>query len=200
MTDFIYQNEFSIPKMLCDEIIHFFEESDEDDKFKGCTFGGVNTNIKDNTDFLIPYGTNEYSKWYKIEQFLYKELHANLKMYINDVDKSYTDYSIFKDSVLEIGSFMIQKYKKGEGKYTFHNDSHFNSKKNNYRVITYIWYLNTIEEGGETQFWDNFFIKPEQGKLVLFPATWSYPHRGKTPISNDKYIITGWFYINADYN
>jgi hypothetical protein len=39
-------------------------------------------------------------------------------------------------------------------------------------------------------------VKPEAGKLLFFPATWTYPHRGMMPISNDKYIITGWIYLN----
>jgi hypothetical protein len=60
--------------------------------------------------------------------------------------------------------------------------------------LTYIWYLNDVNEGGETIIWDNHKIKPTTGKLLLFPATWTYPHSGLMPISNDKYIITGWIY------
>jgi hypothetical protein len=33
------------------------------------------------------------------------------------------------------------------------------------------------------------------GKLLLFPASWVFPHRGKMPISEDKYIVTGWFHV-----
>ena len=51
-----------------------------------------------------------------------------------------------------------------------------------------------MDEGGETQFWDNYKVKPQKGKLVLFPASWTYPHSGLMPISHDKYIITGWIY------
>jgi len=61
------------------------------------------------------------------------------------------------------------------------------------RIITFIWYLNNVEEGGETLF-EDFKIKPMEGSLLFFPATWTYPHSGAMPTSNDKYIITGWIY------
>ena len=53
-------------------------------------------------------------------------------------------------------------------------------------------YLNDVDEGGETEFWGTLKVKPEAGKLILFPATWTYPHCANIPISNAKYIITGW--------
>jgi hypothetical protein len=69
------------------------------------------------------------------------------------------------------------------------------AKNSKHRIITYLWYLNDVEEGGETVLEDNIFIKPTIGKLLLFPACWTYPHCGRIPISSNKYIITGWIYI-----
>ena len=43
----------------------------------------------------------------------------------------------------------------------------------------------------------NCKIKPKKGRLLIFPSTWTYIHGGNTPISNDKYIVTGWFYREA---
>ena len=100
---------------------------------------------------------------------------------------------------LHFDHFMIQKYKKNKGKYIYHDDFHCDSVKDRYRVITFIWYLNNIDEGGETEFWGDYKIKPKKGKLIFFPACWCFPHRGKTPISDDKYIITGWFYKEGFY-
>ena len=89
---------------------------------------------------------------------------------------------------------MIQKYKKFQGKYTYHHDFYNDYESKRHRTVTYLWYLNDVEEGGETEFWGSYNIKPKKGKLIFFPATWCFPHRGKMPISSDKYIITGWFY------
>lgn len=57
------------------------------------------------------------------------------------------------------------------------------------RYVSYLWYLNDVDEGGETIFKD-LAIKPETGKLVMFPPLWMFPHRGNEPISNSKYILT----------
>ena len=53
-------------------------------------------------------------------------------------------------------------------------------------------------EGGETEFlYQSERTKPEEGKIVLAPADFMHTHRGNPPISNDKYIITGFFNIST---
>ena len=60
------------------------------------------------------------------------------------------------------------------------------------RTLTYIWYLNTIKDGGYTEFFNGTKVQPVTGKLLIFPATWTYMHRGFPPKSQSKYIVTGW--------
>jgi hypothetical protein len=56
-----------------------------------------------------------------------------------------------------------------------------------------MFYLNDVEEGGETEFlYLNTKIKPVKGTLVYFPTHFPFVHRGNIPISDDKYIMTGW--------
>ena len=51
--------------------------------------------------------------------------------------------------------------------------------------------LNTVEDGGETFFeYQDVAIKPERGKIVIFPTDWTYLHGGKVPYSSDKWIST----------
>ena len=55
-------------------------------------------------------------------------------------------------------------------------------------------YLNDVEEGGETEFlYQGVKLKPETGKLVIFPTSYMYPHRGNPIYKGEKYIITGWY-------
>lgn len=199
MTDFIYQIKNSIPDTLCDEIIAIYDE--DNTKYDGTTISGVNKSIKDTTDLLIP---KDDIKWNKIENFLYKELSNKLLKYTANIyKKNYENdnydkkFDFFQKKNLMVHYFMVQKYNKNKGKYVYHDDSY--NTHNSQRVITFLWYLNTVEEGGETVFWDNYKIKPEKGKLLLFPSTWTYPHTGKMPISHDKYIITGWLCIDKQY-
>jgi hypothetical protein len=91
-------------------------------------------------------------------------------------------------------TFKIQRYRKNVGKYKYHNDWHWDNNNQSHRALTYLWYLNDVEEGGETEICIDLKIKPEKGKLLIFPASWLYPHCGRMPISNDKYILSGWIY------
>ena len=90
----------------------------------------------------------------------------------------------------------MQKYDKNEGRFVYHDDFSMVKDMKMRRVITYLWYLNDVDEGGETEFCGDLKIKPTAGKLIFFPASWCYPHKGIMPLSNNKYIITGWIYID----
>jgi len=189
MNSFIFEIPNSLPESLCDDMIYMYEL--EDNKYDGITFSGVNKNIKDTTDLVMPKNN---ILWEKVENILNIQLSKGLTEYMKILNKEeYSRYHVLDECKLTVDSFMLQKYKKCKGRYIYHNDSRNDCDK--YRVITFIWYLNDVTDGGETEFFGGEIkIKPEKGKLVLFPASWTFPHRGKMPISNDKYIITNWFY------
>ncbi len=47
--------------------------------------------------------------------------------------------------------------------------------------------------GGETEFlYQDLKIRPEQGKLLLFPPFWTHEHRGVILQQGVKYIATTW--------
>jgi Rps23 Pro-64 3,4-dihydroxylase Tpa1-like proline 4-hydroxylase len=202
--NYFYINPNSISRELCKKIIDMFDS--DNNKYEGVTSGGLNKNIKDTQDLVIPNIPNKtgFDKWSKIQKFLEKELAKNTKEYVKILDDliiknheketTNAEYKTF-GNVLSNHSFMVQRYTKQKGRYIYHNDFYSDWIEKKYRVITYLWYLNTVEEGGETEFWGTHTIKPETGKLLLFPASWTFPHRGKMPISCDKYIITGWLYF-----
>jgi len=193
MNEYIYQQPGVLTGEICDKIIEFYTDSKE--TYEGVTHGGMNKNIKDTRDLMIPKNPPADSQWTYINQVLYESLYANLLIYLMRVNPAQGSYRMFVTNRLTECLFMIQRYQKNKGKYVYHNDSSFEANK--YRVITYIWYLNDVDEGGETGFWGNYKVKPEKGKLVLFPATWTFPHCGKMPVSHDKYIVTGWLYIDS---
>jgi len=65
------------------------------------------------------------------------------------------------------------------------------------RFLVMFYYLNDVEEGGQTVFNDvtyddktNLTINARRGRIVIFPPMWMYPHKGMPPISNSKYIIS----------
>ena len=200
---YIYTNINSLSRELCEDIINLFEI--EEGRYAGVTFNGVDKNIKDTTDYYIK---PEDKKWSKIHSFLNKELNNNLKSYLDKLNENNCinnsgqlteriDYKYFNSEKFYFHSFMIQKYNKNEGRYIYHNDFMIDHSIKSNRVITYLWYLNDVTEGGQTVIEDNIKITPTAGKLLLFPACWTYPHCGKIPISDNKYILTGWIYSKS---
>lgn len=62
------------------------------------------------------------------------------------------------------------------------------------RVVAGLLYLNTVDDGGNTEFADQkLLVKCEAGKIVLFPPFWTHFHRGVTPASQAKYVM-GYFW------
>lgn len=80
-------------------------------------------------------------------------------------------------------------------KYETNNEDCFEVHYDNYglvsdRYLVFLWTLNNVEIGGETEFVDlDISLKPEEGRLVIFPPYWMYRHQAKIPISEAKYII-----------
>lgn len=183
----IYENENSLSPELCRDIIELFENDEDNGKYQGVTGRGLNKNIKDTTDLVI----TSFPRWENVNACLKRELQKNLVDYIKRLNNT-INYRVISDLNLSTFSMQMQKYNRNEGKYIYHNDSKIENTKT--RMITFIWYLNDVIEGGETEIWKHLKIKPTTGKLLLFPSCWTFPHRGNVPISSDKYIITGWLW------
>ena len=56
-------------------------------------------------------------------------------------------------------------------------------------MLTFIWYLNDITEGGYTEFNTGFKVQPEAGKLVIFPGF--IPHEVRPNKNNNRVIVSG---------
>jgi hypothetical protein len=195
MKNYIIQYKNSLSENLCDKILDKFNSTEN--KSDGVTIGGLNKEVKNTKEVYINYGN---PNWAEIEENLHRELNNKVSDYINKVynhinDKGEIIKLASKETILTDNKcFQIQKYEKNVGFYKYHSDNLIEYNRLRTRHITFLWYLNTVEEGGETEFWGYHRVKPEKGKLVLFPACWTYPHTGLMPISEDKYIITGWLY------
>ena len=85
----------------------------------------------------------------------------------------------------------LQKTEVGGGYHVWHCED--DSPQNMRRMMTFILYLNNVSDGGETEFlYYPKRIAPQTGRLILWPAGYTHAHRGNPPISNTKYILTGW--------
>ena len=67
-------------------------------------------------------------------------------------------------------------------------------KQYDLRMLTLIWYLNDVEEGGETEFVDGTLVKPKTGQpliIILMIMVLGQREECQYQIKN---IITSWLY------
>ena len=85
----------------------------------------------------------------------------------------------------------IQRYKPTQGYHVWHDE---NSQVNNSnRLLVVALYLNTVEEGGETEFlYQSMRVKPVQGTLLIHPCGFTHTHRGNPPLKGVKYFMNTW--------
>lgn len=139
-------------------------------------------------------------------QMLGPSLLKSFGRYAEDVPS----FSMLQESnPLRDTGYLLQVYQpgkipfaKGGDGFGWHCDA-FNPVSNA-RVLAVILYLNDVAEGGETQFsaWradglprttadeEMLAVRPEAGTAIWFPPGFEFEHRGCTPRSSRKAIIT----------
>jgi hypothetical protein len=84
--------------------------------------------------------------------------------------------------------FRMKRYTQGKDRFNTHVDA--SNLDNCRRFFMLLFYLNDVEEGGETEFpLIGFKSKPKQGRLLMFPPLWTYPHKANIPKSGPKYTF-----------
>ncbi len=227
MTDFIQIFDNALDDNFCKKCIQKFEKSPN--KHQGETGNGVDKIKKNSIDITVTNFANEWQdemthlqnvvlegmiKYVRKFPFLLAGsvslMFQNKKgqmvpLSYKDVEgMSDADLTVFLNAIYTIGSVNMQKYGKNKGGY-FHWHSEFYphptdpSQPSLHRTLLWMFYLNDVEQGGETEFYfQKLKSKPKMGTLVIAPADFTHTHRGNKPISNDKYIFTSWImYKNA---
>lgn len=204
MGNLIYERENSLPTKICDQIINKFEETQ--DKVDGISGSGLNHSIKRSTDLMIHEQLDD-KDWVYIYDYLREELLRSLVEYLSEHPWR-TMHAGFSSKLCLVrtaqGRFgavrngqphmQIQRYVDGGGYYAWHYEQSNEDPTMRNRQMAFMWYLNDVKEGGETEFmFQDLKIKPKAGASVLFPAFWTHFHRGNPPGEGEKkYIVTGW--------
>jgi hypothetical protein len=91
----------------------------------------------------------------------------------------------------------IQKTLPTEGYHVWHVE-HNKGYEMEPRAFVFSIYLNDVEEGGETEFLHfSKRVKPKTGRIVIWPAGFPYVHRGNSPLSGKKYLLTSWMNLRG---
>ena len=184
--EFIYECDDVFSVDFCNHIIDKFERSPL--KKRGITDSGLN-DTKKSTDLRI----YDEPEWAVEERYFHDMIRKAMKKYETFLLKMNVDSEVKGElSQCLMNSHIhppqIQRTEPGQY-YNWHEDQGYPPS---WKMFTYIIYLNDVEEdsGGTTEFSCGKIIQPKAGKILFFPATWTYFHRGKTLEKGIKYIAT----------
>ena len=175
-----YNDEF------CNEVIEFYNNMDK----AGFTHSESNSQkqgkLSKDSDSLFLTKVNVVRPASDIHKFF-------LKIFWDSIYPEYKNkYGILDNTDRhQIYETKIQKTLVGGGFHDWHYEA--SGKPENNRLLNVQLYLNTVDEGGETEF---LYLqrreKAVQGKLLIYPSSITHTHRGNTPLSNEKYIFNSW--------
>lgn len=177
---FIFERPLALPPVFCDAVIERFEAQPEY-QYAG-RVGQLRTEdpgVKRTTDLVV----SNKADWKDVDRMFFGSLAAAIKEFRET-------YPYFKGPFKDEG-YQIQRYRPGEY-YHWHVDG--GSHELSQRQLVALWYLNDVPgPGGETEFlYQDVAVRPERGKLVLFPPFWTHEHRAAVIRTGVKYIATTW--------
>jgi len=173
----------------CDDLIDFYHDCNFIEKMSGTVFnsalgkGIIDKTMKNSVDLSIPIqvrhpAVDHYRTLMQEIFYLYAD-----KFPASDQTSPWT----------MIEPFNIQHYPPGGGFFSWHTERASGSHPAVYRHLVFMTYLNTVEEGGETEFYhQQVKIKPIKGRTLVWPSDWTYRHRGVVAPKEEKWIATGW--------
>lgn len=177
---FVFEKPQSLTQEFCTDIIKRFEQ-DKNGQYKGRIgqLANEDHSIKKSTDLVV----SGKEHWKDVDKALFQSLGKAILEFRRT-------YAFFKGSFKDMG-YGVQRTTPGEH-YHWHIDG--GSHEFSHRQLVAIWYLNDVTgPGGETEFlFQDIKVKPETGKLILFPPFWTHEHRGVTLEKGVKYIATTW--------
>jgi len=175
----------ALPPRDCRRIIERFE-SDETNHYAGTVSGMSGDTIKANLKQSRELRTQSPG-WEDLDDLLYQNLSWHIDRYLRELGSACQ----LPGRGLSDQPYRIKRYDVGQG-FDWHIDNGSTETAN--RVIAAQWYLNDVEEGGETEFkLSGRRIRCVEGRLLFFPVQWTLVHRGRPPRSSPKYIATTFF-------
>lgn len=178
MNDFIRVYDDVLEKEFCQELIDWFEFSSN----QGQLHSRTSSDGLERKDQQIPIDANR-PVW---AEYVYSKMGPCIAKYSDDFPWL-KGLSLFSSICIMQATTPLS----GDGYHTWHCEK--SSYSNTDRVIAWILYLNDVEEGGETEFlYQAKRVKPKAGTLAVWPAGFTHVHRGNPPLSNKKYVISGW--------
>lgn len=177
---FVFSKPAALPPAFCKAVIERFEESPHQQcQGRIGQRESLDASVKKTTDLVV----SNKDDWRDVDAVLFRSLSSVLQEFREA-------FPYFRGPFKDLG-YQLQRYRPGEY-YHWHIDG--GSHAFSVRQLVALWYLNDVPgPGGQTEFlYQGIQVRPEQGKLVLFPPFWTHEHRAATLQAGVKYIATTW--------
>ena len=196
LTDFVKIYDKVIPDEMCDSLIKAFEKDTEHH-----IASNIGENVSDNYRNAIELNTTqratESARWKVIMEIMTKHAASLFERYKHDLILDGYPQELFF-SQITIEQFRMHRYDPNVHYYKEHIDSiNIHSAK---RMLVLMFYLNTVESGGETLYRTiDERINPVKGKVAIVPTWFGYPHSAETPLSETKYMIKTYIHYPGEH-
>jgi len=182
MKDYISVFDGVLPVSICDQLITKFEKNEaheqEHTDWQNRHFKEVNV--------------SKHTHWAQEQEVLTNVVQNLVRVYMDT-------HGILLDSqwprTFGYEQFRLKRYlPNGRDEFAFHTDvgSHASAR----RFLSFLFYLNSVPEGGKTVFAyapndaPFYTVTPKPGSVLVFPPLWMYPHWGEKVIGGPKYILS----------
>lgn len=131
--------------------------------------------------------------WKSLDQAVFAAINTSFIAYCEECPSM--RYATEHAQLRDIGYRVLTYRPNGEDQFDWHVDNSGRKEPSGHytrpRLLAAVVYLNTVDVGGETEFSiQQLKVKPEEGAVLWFPPTFEYPHRGCTPVSGPKHVIS----------
>lgn len=173
---------------FCDKWLGLYNSNlDKTNQGKYGVDGLVDYDIKHSVDLEIHSG---YINLFKYDSFLNECKRRYIEKY--PAVECEEDFTI-------TSSFYIQRYPAGGGFKVWHKERSSSKLPNVSRHLVFMTYLNDVRDGGGTEFfYQGVKIGADKGLTLMWPADWTFTHRGIVSPTEEKTIITGWFNLKDE--
>ena len=176
LSDYCVYIEDHMPKNICNDVVNLFESADIERR-------------------ATPNNTPRLSQLnFTRKSYLNEELHKVICQYLLSAVDHYRfnikSFYAFAPRNLYFEHFRIKRYiSEDEDQFDTHVD--VTNVLDECRYLSFMWYLNDVIDGGETEFTElDFKIQPKAGALIMFPPIWMFPHKGHLLNSGKKYLLS----------
>jgi hypothetical protein len=194
MDKFVLEIPNFIPRHICDSIVQRFEN--EDRKIEGSFTYPVGDEFVTRKKNNFELSSINLPGWEDVNKLFLECTCQVYEEYLKHLENNFSAYGDSRYPVYErelnmknilCTGFPIQRLGKGDT-YDWHHDYLVNKPY----FIQIIFYLNTLQEnqGGCTEFIDGKKVRPEVGKVLIYPCSWTFPHKGGEVLDGYKYICT----------